>query len=82
MPIIAIHPIQTDIIFKALHYVCKHEGIEVNEELKEVFTVLSEDNPNDTNASDCVDVMNNLKDFIKNHETYEEYFNNEGNEEE
>ena len=76
-----IHILQADTIFKALHYVCRNEGIEVNEELDQVFTVLSEINPYDTNTSDCLDVMESLKDFIKTHETYKEYFKIEGNEE-
>lgn len=73
-----IHIIQADIIYKALHYVCKHEDIPVNDELERVFKVLSEDNPCNTGASDCLDVMAGLANFIKSHDMYAEYF--EGNE--
>lgn len=77
-----IHILQADIIYKALHYVCRNEGIQVNEELKEVFNVLAEINPNDTNASDCIDIMDSLKEFIKQGKEYKEYFNNELDQEE
>lgn len=72
-----IHILQADIIFKALHYVCKREGVEMNENLESVFSVLAEMNPNDTHVSDARDVMENLAGFIKNHEDYKEYFDEE-----
>lgn len=77
-----LHILQADIIFKALHYVCEREGIEMTEETEEVFRVLAEQNPSDTHASDALDVMNSLTSFIKNHDDYKEYFEEETDEEE
>ena len=70
-----INPIQADIIYKALHYVCYHENISVPDELKEVFEVLAHDNPNDTNDIDVLDVMDSMSEFIRNSEPYVDYFN-------
>lgn len=71
---IDIHILQADTIFKALHYVCKNEDIDMPSELQEVFEVLAYQNPNDTQASDCIGIMDSLKDYIKTHEDYKEYF--------
>lgn len=69
-----IKPIQADIIFKALYYTASNEGAEIPEELTELYEVLAEMNPNDTNVSDTVDVMEYLSDFIKNSHEYREFF--------
>lgn len=74
---INIKPIQADIIFKALHYVAINEGVEVSEELEEVFLVLAEQNPNDTDSYNVVEVMEYLKDFIINSDPYNDYFQEE-----
>ena len=72
-----VSTLQADIIFKALHYVCKSEGIEVPEECEEVFRVLAEENPCDTNDFDTVHVMESLVEYIKNGSQYKEYFEDE-----
>jgi hypothetical protein len=77
-----IQPIQADIIFKALHYVCRSENIEVPEECEEVFRVLAEENPKDTHDIHTIEVMEYLSSFIKNSEQYREYFQEEIEEEE
>lgn len=72
-----ISPIQADIIFKALHYVCVNEKISVPEECEEVFRVLAEENPMDTDAAHSVEAMEHLINFIKNSDPYREYFEEE-----
>ncbi|MEK4025482.1 hypothetical protein [Sporosarcina sp. FSL W7-1283] len=67
--------VQIDIVYKALGYVCKTEGIEMPEEVLEVYELLAEHNPNDTHAVDCVDVMEMIQSCIRNDERYEEYLN-------
>lgn len=69
-----LNSIQADIVFKALHYVCVNEKIEVPEEYEEIFRVLAEENPRETNAVDSLDVMEHLSEFIKNSEEYQDYF--------
>ncbi|WP_209124495.1 hypothetical protein [Alkalihalobacillus sp. BA299] len=69
-----IAPIQADIIFKALYYTARNEGVEIKEELTEIYEVLAEDNPNETHVIDTVDVMEYLSEFIKNSSEYREYF--------
>lgn len=66
--------IQADIIFKALYYTARNEGVELKEELTEIYEVLAEDNPRDTHVTDTVDVMEYLSEFIKNSCEYREYF--------
>ena len=63
-----------DIIFKALYYVARNEGLEITEELTEIYKVLAEDNPRDSDVSETLDVMENLSEFIKNSDEFEEYF--------
>lgn len=69
-----ISVIQADIIFKALYYTASREGAEIPDELTEIFVVLAEDDPFDTNVSDTVDVMEYLSEFIKNSSEYSPYF--------
>lgn len=78
---IQIHLLQADIIYKALHYVAKHEGLPIPEELEKTFVVLAEQNPNETHAAHTLEVMEHLNDFIKNHEQYNDYFTEEEEEE-
>lgn len=66
--------IQADIIFKALYYTARNEGVEINEELTEIYEVLAEDNPSDTNVTDTIDVMEYLSEFIKKSGEYNTYF--------
>ncbi|MDM5287408.1 hypothetical protein QUF66_00450, partial [Bacillus licheniformis] len=66
--------LQADIIFKALYYVARNEGLEITEELTEIYKVLAEDNPRDSDVSETLDVMENLSEFIKNSDEFEEYF--------
>lgn len=74
---IQIHLIQADIIYKALHYVAKHEGVSIPEELEKTYEVLAEQNPNETVSSDTLDVMESLNSFIRNNEPYKQYFEEE-----
>lgn len=74
---ITLTAIQADIIFKALHYTARHEGVDIPQECEEVFTVLADHNPNDTYVSDIVYVMEMLSGFIKNDDNYREYFEDE-----
>jgi hypothetical protein len=69
-----IAAIQADIIFKALYYTARNEGVEIKEELTEIYEVLAEDNPNETYVTDIIDVMEYLSEFIKNSSEYREYF--------
>ncbi len=69
-----LHAVQADIIFKALYYTAKNEGIEIPKELIETFEILAEDNPMETHASHTVEVMEYLSDFIKNSRDYSTYF--------
>ncbi|UOY89920.1 hypothetical protein [Bacillus glycinifermentans] len=71
MPITAF---QADTIFKALYYVARNEGLEITEELTEIYKVLAEDNPLDSDVSETLYVMENLSEFIKNSDEFEEYF--------
>ncbi|KAA6446923.1 hypothetical protein [Bacillus swezeyi] len=66
--------LQADIIFKALYYTARNEGVEITEELTEIYEVLAEDNPYETHATDIVDVMEDLIEFIKNSYEYCTYF--------
>jgi len=77
MATITLNAIQADIIYKALFYTAKSEGVHISEELEEVFTVVADHNPNETNVSDTVDVMEMLVDVIKNSNPYAEYFEEE-----
>ncbi|WP_017474178.1 hypothetical protein [Bacillus licheniformis] len=54
--------LQADIIFKALYYVARNEGLEITEELTEIYKVLAEDNPRDSDVSETLDVMENRSD--------------------
>lgn len=74
---ISIAPIQADIIFKALHYTARNEGVNIPSELTKVFEVVAEQNPSDTHVTDTVDVMEFLSDFIKSSDPYREYFEGE-----
>jgi hypothetical protein len=69
-----IAAIQADIIFKALYYTARNEGVEIKEELTEIYEVLAEDNPNDTYVTDTIDVMEYLSEFIKQSVEYRTYF--------
>lgn len=69
-----IAPIQADIIFKALYYVARNQGLEIPDELTEVYKVLAEENPYETQATDTLDVMESLSGFIKTSSGYQEYF--------
>jgi hypothetical protein len=62
---IELTAIQADIVFKALHYVAKGEGVEIPEELTELYEMLAERNPNDTYAHNTVEVMEHMSSFIK-----------------
>lgn len=80
MTLTKLHVIQADIIFKALYYTAKNEGIEIPEELTETFEMLAEDNPNDTDVAHTVEVMEYLNEFIKNSPEYKEHFIKEDDE--
>lgn len=69
-----IAAIQADIIFKALYYTARNEGVEIPEELTEIYEVLAEQNPKDTHVSHTVEVMEYLSEFIKNSCEYQNYF--------
>lgn len=79
MKTIQINAVQADIIYKALHYTVRNEGLHVTEDLQNVFEVLAEYNPSDTHANDCIDVMEALSNFIMESEPYAEYFTDEEN---
>ncbi|KAA6451352.1 MULTISPECIES: hypothetical protein [Bacillus] len=64
--------LEADIIFKALYYVASNEGLEITEELTDIYKVLVEDR--DSDVSETLDVMENLSEFIKNSDEFEEYF--------
>ncbi|MCD2526345.1 hypothetical protein ABC970_20205 [Bacillus licheniformis] len=64
--------LEADIIFKALYYVASNEGLEITEELTDIYKVLVEDR--DSDVSETLDVMENISDFIKNSDKFEEYF--------
>ncbi|WP_028393910.1 hypothetical protein [Bacillus cihuensis] len=66
--------IQADIIFKALYYTARNEGVELPDELTEIYEVLAEENPKETHVTDAVDVMEYLSEFIKDSSEYQEYF--------
>lgn len=66
--------IQADIIFKALYYTARNEGVEMTEELTEIYEVLADHNPKDTHVTDTVEVMEYLSEFIKNSDDYQEFF--------
>lgn len=68
----SINTIQADIIFKALYYAARNEGMKIPAELTEIYEVLAEQNPNETHVEHTVDVMESLSEFIKNE--YNEYF--------
>ena len=70
----AIAAIQADIIFKALYYTARNEGVEIKKELTEIYEVLAEENPNDTHVTDTIDVMEYLSEFIKKSGQYSTYF--------
>lgn len=74
---LTLNPIQADIIFKALHYAARNEGVEIPLECEEVYTVLAETNPRETHIEHTIDVMEMLVKFIKNDEYYQEYFEEE-----
>ncbi|MDC3424365.1 hypothetical protein NC797_07575 [Aquibacillus sp. 3ASR75-11] len=69
-----IADIQADIIFKALYYTARNEGVEIAEELTEIYEVLAEQNPSDTYVEHTVEVMEYLSEFIKNSKKYRTYF--------
>ncbi|MED1738170.1 hypothetical protein P4U97_01295 [Bacillus swezeyi] len=69
-----INAIQADIIFMSLYNAARNEGVEITEELTEIYVVLAEENPMDTDVADTVDVMEYLSEFIKNSDEYREYF--------
>jgi transcriptional regulator len=69
-----ITEIQADIIFKALYYTARNEGVELPSELTEVYEVLAEHNPNDTFVEHTVEVMDFLSDFLRNSSYYKEFF--------
>ncbi|MEK5217723.1 hypothetical protein [Psychrobacillus sp. FSL H8-0487] len=73
--------IQSDIIFKALYYTARNEGIEIPKELTETYEILAEANPNDTHAEHTIEVMEYLCDFIKDSSEYRTYFVEEEGEE-
>lgn len=45
---ITINQMQADIIFKALHYVARSEGISIPSEYTQLYEFLAEENPNKT----------------------------------
>ena len=69
-----LHVLQADIIFKALYYTARGEGIEIPEELTKTYEVLAEWNPKETESFQTVEVMKYLNDFIKNNPEYSEHF--------
>jgi hypothetical protein len=69
-----IAAIQADIIYKALYYTARNEGVEIKEELTEIYEVLAEDNPNETYVTDTIYVMEYLSKFIKESAEYRTYF--------
>lgn len=71
---IKISLIQADIIYKALHYVARHEDIPMEEELNDVFQVLAEDNPYQTESVDVLHVMEYLRNNFITNEPYQEYY--------
>lgn len=80
MKTIQINAVQADIIYKALHYTVRNEGLHVAEDLQNVFEVLAEYNPADTHINDCIDVMDSLSGFIMKSEPYAEYLTDEEDE--
>ncbi|MEK5394117.1 hypothetical protein NSQ59_27835 [Margalitia sp. FSL K6-0131] len=69
-----ISDIQADIIFKALYYTARNEGVEISDELTEIYEVLAEQNPKETHVTDTIEVMRYLSEDIKNSSVYKEYF--------
>ncbi|MCY8738157.1 hypothetical protein MOD71_22010 [Bacillus haynesii] len=68
---------KADVIYKALYYTASNEGVEIPEELTEIFIVLAEENPKETHVEESVDVMEYLGEFIKNSAEYRPYFEKE-----
>lgn len=68
---------QMDIVYKALGYVCKNEGIEMHPELAALYNLACEDNPYNSDSVDCLDVMEMMVDSLRNDEMYVEYFRDE-----
>ncbi|MFC0273626.1 hypothetical protein ACFFIX_19730 [Metabacillus herbersteinensis] len=66
--------IQADNIFKALYYTARNEGIDISEDLTEIYEILAEHNPSDTHVTDTLDVMEYLSEFLKSSCEYQEYF--------
>ena len=69
-----IHVLQADIIFKALYYTARNEGVELPERLTETYIILAEENPKETHAYHTVEVMEYLNGFIESSPEYKEYF--------
>ena len=74
---IKLHDIQVDIIFKALHYAAKNEGVTIPDKLECTFKVVAEQNPHDTDVAHTVEIMEHLNEFIMNHDDYSKYFTEE-----
>jgi transcriptional regulator len=70
----SINAIQADIIFKALYYAARNEGVKIPEYLTEIYEVLAEQNPQETYIEHTVEVMESLAGFIVNSSEYEDYF--------
>lgn len=71
---IKLNVIQADIIFKALYYTARNEGVEIPTELTETYEVLAEENPKETEAFHTVEVMEYLNDLIRDSDEYSSYF--------
>ena len=74
---IKIGALQADIIYKALYYTAKNEGLQLTDVQENTGRILAEENPSDTNVADVMDIMDMLQELIQNNETYAEYFTNE-----
>lgn len=67
---IKIGALQADIIYKALYYTAKNEGLQLTDEQEETGRILA----------DGLDIMDMLQDLIQNDEEYAEYFIDEDDE--
>ena len=74
---IKIGALQADIIYKALYYTAKNEGLQLTDEQEETGRILAEEDPANTCLADVLDIMDMLQELIQNDETYAEYFTSE-----
>lgn len=75
-----IHVLQADIVFKALYYTARKEGVKIPAEITKTYEVLAEQNPKETHVHHTVEVMEYLNDFIISHQDYRDSFSEDEDE--